>query len=93
MIIQMEIIDWITVLEPFIALFVLIILMILMIILYLKMRLFLPILVVFLFSLIIGFNSIGIEYIPLNPYFSIFFILFQSVVFIETSLQQYQRYK
>lgn len=89
----MEILDWSTVLEPFIALFILIILMIIMAILYLKIRLFLPILVVFLFSLIIGFNSISYEYIPFNPYFSIFFILFQSVFFIETSLQQYNRYK
>ena len=79
--------------EPFLALFILVILLIIMITLYLKMRVFLPILVVFLFSLIIGFNSIAIENIPLNPYLSIFFILFQSVVFLETSLQQYKRYK
>lgn len=89
----MEILDWSMVLEPFIALFVLIILMILMIILYLKMRLFLVILVVFLFSIIIGFNSMTYEHIPFKPYLSIFFILFQSVIFIETSLQQYKRYK
>ena len=89
----MEILDWTMVLEPFIALFILIILMIIMTILYLKIRLFLPILVVFLFSLIIGFNSISYEFIPFNPYFSIFFILFQSIFFIETSLQQYSRYK
>lgn len=79
--------------EPFLALFILVILLVIMLILYLKMRVFLPILVVFLFSLIIGFNSISIENIPLNPYLSIFFILFQSVIFIETSLQQYKRYK
>jgi len=89
----LEILDWTMVLEPFIALFILIILMIIMTILYLKIRLFLPILVVFLFSLIIGFNSISYEFIPFNPYFSIFFILFQSIFFIETSLQQYSRYK
>jgi len=89
----MEIIDWISVLEPFIALFILIILMILMIILYLKIRLFLVILVVFLFSIIIGVNAMTYESIPFNPYLSIFFILFQSAIFIETSLQQYQRYK
>jgi len=89
----MEILDWGTVLEPFIALFILIILMIIMTILYLKIRLFLPILVVFLFSIIIGFDSMSYDYIPFNPYFSIFFILFQSVFFIETSLQQYNRYK
>ena len=93
----MEILDWITVLEPFIALFILIILMILMIImtiLYYRIKIYLPILVLFLFSLIIGFNSIIYEYIPFNPYFSIFFILFQSTFFIEISLQEYNnRYK
>ena len=93
----MEILDWITVLQPFIALFILIILMIIMIImsiLYFKIKLYLPVLVIFLFSLIIGFNSMTYEYIPFNPYFSIFFILFQSTFFIEISLREYNsRYK
>ena len=93
MIFQMELLDWNTVLQPFLAIFILIILLVIMLILYLKMRLFLPILVVFLFSLVIGMNSLTLEYIPFNPYVSIFFILFQSVIFIETSLQQYKRYK
>lgn len=79
--------------QPFLAMFILVILLVIMLVLYLKMRLFLPILVVFLFSLIIGINSMSLEYIPFNPYVSIFFILFQSVIFIETSLQQYKRYK
>ena len=89
----MDFLDLNTAFQPFLAIFILIILLTIMLILYLKMRLFLPILVVFLFSLIIGFNSISLEYIPFNPYVSIFFILFQSVIFIETSLQQYKRYK
>lgn len=79
--------------QPFLAVFILVILLVIMIILYLKMRLFLPILVIFLFSLVIGINSISLKYIPFNPFLSIFFILFQSVMFIETSLQQYKRYK
>ncbi len=79
------------IITPILSLIILILLMVLMFIMYIKMRVFLPILVIFLFSLIIGFNSIGIENIPLNPYFSIFFILFQSVIFIETSLDNYNK--
>lgn len=93
MINEMELLDWNIVLQPFLAIIILLILLIIMMILCLKTRLFLPILVVFLFSLIIGFNSIALENIPLNPYLSIFFILFQSVMFIETSLQQYKTTK
>ena len=89
----MEILDWSTVLEPFIALFVLIILMILMLILYLKIRIFLAILLLFLFSLIIGINAMSYEFIPFNPYLSIFFMLFQSVFFLMTSLQLYDNLK
>lgn len=90
---MVDYIDLNTAFQPFLAVFILIILLVIMLILYLKMRLFLPILVVFLFSLIIGINSMSLEYIPFNPYLSIFFILFQSVIFIETSLQQYKRFK
>jgi len=90
---MVDYLDLNTAFQPFLAVFILVILLVIMIILYLKMRLFLPILVVFLFSLIIGINSMSLEYIPFNPYVSVFFILFQSVIFIETSLQQYKRYK
>ena len=93
MINEMELLDWQIVLQPFLAIIILLILLTIMMVLYLKMSLYLPILVVFLFSLIIGANSIAIENIPLNPYLSIFFILFQSVMFIEKSLQQYKTTK
>ena len=86
----MEILDWITVLEPFIALFILLFLMILMIISYKYIRIWLVILILFLFSLIIGINSLSYEYIPFNPYTSILFILFQSVFFLKISLEVYK---
>lgn len=86
----MEVIDWTIVLQPFLGVFVLIILMIIMIILYWKIRIWLAILIVFLFSLIIGINSLSLEYIPFNPYFSIFFILFQSSFFIMRSIEIYK---
>ena len=87
----MEILEWNTVLQPFISLFILIILMIIMIILYMKVRIWLAILIVFLFSIILGITSISVENIPLNPYFSIFFILFQSVFFLMFSLEVFKR--
>jgi len=86
----MEILDWNTVLQPFIALFILIILMIFMVILYKYVRIWVVILVLFLFSLIIGVYSLSYEYIPFNPYISILFILFQSIFFLVVSLEVYK---
>ena len=86
----MEILDWNTVLQPFLGVFVLLILMVIMVILYWKIRIWIAILIVFLFSLIIGVNSLTLEYIPFNPYFSIFFILFQSSFFIVRSIEIYK---
>lgn len=86
----MEVLDWNTVLQPFLGVFVLIILMIIMVILYKYIRIWLVILIVFLFSLIIGVNSLALEYIPFNPYLSIFFILFQSCFFIVISIETYK---
>ena len=64
--------------------------MVFMVIMYMKVRIFLVILIIYLFSLIIGINSLSLEYIPFNPYFSIFFILFQSSFFISISLEIYK---
>ena len=87
----MDTLDWHVVLEPFLSILILIILMVIMIIIYKYIRIWLAILVLFLFSLIIGINSIAIEYIPFNPYISIFFILFQSIFFTLISLKVYKR--
>jgi len=86
----MEMPDWNSILQPFLGVFILIVLMIIMVVLYWKVRIWLAILIVFLFSLIIGINSLSLEYIPFNPYFSIFFILFQSSFFISISLEIYK---
>ena len=87
----MDTLDWNTVLQPFIALFILIILMIFMVILYKYVRIWVVILVLFLFSLIIGVYSLSYEYIPFNPYISILFILFQSIFFLIISLEVYKK--
>jgi len=86
----MEVLDWNTILQPFIAIFILIILMIIMVILYKYVRIWLVVLVLFLFSLIIGIESISYEYIPFSPYISILFILFQSIFFLLVSLEVYK---
>lgn len=72
------------------GLIVLILLMILMLMLYLKARYFLPILVVFLFSLIMGINAMSISNFPLTPNFQIFFITFQTIIFIKTAIDLFR---
>ena len=68
------------------AIIVILLLLFLMIYFYSKKRYFLPILVVFLFSLIIGMLSMEFG-IPFTPYVQIFFMLMQSVFFIMTAIQ------
>jgi len=56
---------------------------------YSKKRIeFVPILIVFLFSIIIGIGSFSIQ-LPLTPYFQIFFILFQTIFFVLAALNYY----
>ena len=62
----------------FASILILMIMIIFMFYLYQKVRLFLPELVVFLFSLVIGVYSLS-SAIPYTPWFQIFFILVQSV--------------
>ena len=77
-------------LTPIISFLILFILMIIMVFLYAKMRVFLPILVVFLFSLIIGIVSLGTPNFPFSPWFQVFFIMFQTIFFVLTSQKAYR---
>ena len=90
MINEMEFLDWNTIFAPFLALFVLIIFITLMILAYYKFRIFLVILIIYLFSIVIGVMSIGINDIPFTPYLQIFFLVFQSIFFIITILELYK---
>jgi len=85
----MGVVDWNSIMAPFLAIFILIILIILLLFVYLKPFAYnyLIILIIFLFSLIIGMESISYEYIPFNPYFSIFFLLIQTIIFFISSLK------
>ena len=67
--------------------------MIIMIIVYYKLRIWLVIFVIFIFSIIIGLNSLNIDNVPLNPYISIFFIFFQMSFFIIRSIEIYKKKK
>lgn len=57
-----------------------------MVLLYVKIRIFLPILTIFLFSLVIGTIFITENILPFSPYLGIFFLLFQSSIFIITTI-------
>lgn len=60
-------------------------LMVLMLTLYFKYRFFHIMLIVFLFSIVIGMLSIADYSLPFSPYIQLFFMTFQSVIFILTS--------
>lgn len=76
---------------PFLEFFFLMILILIMVYLYRKMRVWLLILMVFLFSLVFGMISIMSFSIPFSPYIQIFFMLFQSIVFLQTSLEVFKK--
>lgn len=64
--------------------------MILMLFLFLKIGRFELILIVFLFSLVIGMTSIIDNNLPFSPYFQLFFLLFQTIVFSTDSMNFYE---
>lgn len=71
----------------FASILIVVMLLIVMIYLFAKKRFFLPILVVFLFSIVIGMISIENSTIPFSPWFQIFFILVQAMFFLLTVLE------
>ena len=65
----------------FASILMLVIMMILMIYAYKKIRKFLPVLIIFLFSIVIGLSAMSILGFPFTPWFQLFFILFQTIIF------------
>ena len=63
------------------SIILIILLMVLMIYCYAKINPFLPVLVVFLFSIVIGMVSFTGSYLPFTPWFQLFFMLFQTILF------------
>ncbi|MBA7494961.1 hypothetical protein ES702_05539 [subsurface metagenome] len=76
-------------LTPVLTILVMVFLLILMIYFYSKTRVFPIILTIFSFSLIFGVYSLEIENIPFTPYFQIFFLTIQGMLFILTALNVY----
>lgn len=70
--------------EPMITVFMLIFIMIISVIIYLKARRWVLMLTVYLLSLILGIQALNVS-LPLAPYFQIFFIMFETILFVMTS--------
>ena len=71
----------------FACILMLILMMVLMIYAYKKMRRFLPVLIIFLFSIIMGINTMSVLGFPHTPWFQLFFILFQTIIFYYSVLE------
>lgn len=81
MLLQLDFLESIDILLPILSFFLMIFLMLIMLYLFLKYRIWYLILVIELFSLIIGINALGVEGIPFTPYFQILFLIFQTFIF------------
>lgn len=54
---------------------------------------YLIVLVVFLFSLVFGMNSMAYFDLPFSPWFQIFFLLFQTIIFYLIAENEYYKKK
>lgn len=88
-----NVVDLTSMITPVLSLFFIIFLIGLMIFCYLKVRVFLVILVIYLFSLLIGVMFLEIDNIPFTPYLQIFFILIQTIFLIIVSIELYENVK
>jgi hypothetical protein len=87
---QMDIFDMQYLIAPVFSVLMLAILLILMVFFYTKKRVFVIILAIFLFSIILGVDSLNVDGIPFTPWFQVFFIVIQTVFFIMTAVNVYQ---
>lgn len=76
---------------PIMTIFIIIFLFALMIFCYLKIRIFVVILAIYSFSLIIGIMSFSESIIPFTPMLQIFFLLFQTIFFIITAIETFEK--
>lgn len=75
---------------PLMTFFAIIFLFGLMVFCYLKIRVFVLILGIYLFSLVIGFNAMSESVIPFTPYLQIFFLIFQTIIFVLVSIDTFK---
>ena len=73
----------------FAHLFILVFFLVLMLFLFMKIVNFLPILVVYMFSLLVGLDSFTHLHTPFSPLFEIFFLMFQTILFLLTAFNVY----
>lgn len=76
---------------PIMTFFAIIFLFAIMIFCYLKIRIFVVILGIYLFSLIIGILSFNESVIPFTPYLQIFFLFFQTTIFVVVSIEVFEK--
>jgi len=76
---------------PLMTFFVIIFLFALMLFCYLKIRVFLLILAIYLFSLIIGLSAMNESIVPFTPFLQIFFLLFQTIIFTIVSIEVFSK--
>lgn len=74
-------------------LFVLVFFMLLMLYLFMKIVNFLPILVVYTFSLLIGMESFTHLHTAFSPLLELFFLMFQTTLFLLTSFNVFENRK
>lgn len=79
----------------FASIFILVFLIVLMWYFFTKYRSnqvkFLIVLVIFLFSIVIGVSSITSFSIPFSPWFQLFFLLIQTIFFILSALEVFEK--
>lgn len=72
-------------------LFIIVILMLLLIYSFRTLKDYLMIIIVYSFSLYFGMNGMTHPHIPFSPMFEIFFLVFQTGIFILASLEMYEK--
>lgn len=72
------------------AVLFLIMLLVLSIFSYYKIRIFTLHIIIFLFSIIIGIQSLSIPDFPLTPYFQLFFLVAQATIFVVYTLELFK---
>jgi hypothetical protein len=88
---NLDMLDWSNIFAPMstIAIYIIFIALMIIVLHFEKIRIFTIVLVIFLFSIVIGILSMSIQELPFNPYLPLFFILFQSILFIKFTIEVY----
>lgn len=77
----------------FAHIFIILMLMILMIYYHKKLNMYPTIIIIYLFSIVVGIESFLHQHTPFSPIFEIFALLFQSSLFIQYAIEYYTNEK